>query len=155
MLRLSTDLKHRESIGQKSGPEPPINYAGAYESVCEEIFRHPSVFGRMVGIVLLFDAQTGRYSHRLSERFGIEEIDQVLRRLHSEIFISWLSLPLRQQHADVAVYLATLGGRGQPLDLQALGRQCIPAAAIAAERDLFLQDLALIDALHRYDFELA
>jgi hypothetical protein len=155
MLRLTAEPKSRDTVDRTASASATLAHLGARESLCEELFRSPSILGRIVAIVCLFDEQTGRYRHRLSERFGIEEIDEVLRRLHREVFASWLNLPLRQQQADVAVYLATLGEQGQPMDLEALGRRCIPPALIWAERDLFLNDLALIDALLRYDYGLA
>ncbi len=101
----------------------------------------------------LWNPQTGQYSHVLSKNFGGEVIDRVLRRLHYELFVAWLTMPLKQQQSDVAVYMGSAEGKSRSGGLQSLGTRCIPAAAIRAERELFIQDLGLVEALQRYDFE--
>ena len=77
-------------------------------------------------------------------------MDRALARLHQEIFIAWLSLPLRQQQADVAIYMAGLGIKPEWFDFGKMGRSCLPKSATLPERDLFLLDLELIQALQRY-----
>ena len=133
-----------------SNPEPGINYSEAREAFNDELCRNPSVLGRLVAIANLWDEKGGRYCHKLAAHYGTEETDRVLRRLHQEIFIAWLSLPLRQQQSDVAVYMGKLGIKGEWFDFRKMGRSCLPKTATLPEKDLFLLDLELIQALQRY-----
>ena len=131
-------------------PEPVVNYSEAREALSDEICRNPSVLGRLVAIASYWDEDGGHYRHKLAAHFGTEETDRALRRLHQETFIAWLSLPLRQQQADVAVYLGALGIKAEWFDFNKMGKSCIPKTATLPERDLFLLDLDLIQALMRY-----
>jgi len=131
-------------------PEPVVNYSEAREALADEICRHPSVLGRLVAIASSWDEESSRYRHKLATHFGTEETDRALRRLHQETFIAWLSLPLRQQQADVSVYLGALGIKAEWFDFKKMGTSCIPKTATLPERDLFLLDLDLIQALLRY-----
>jgi hypothetical protein len=81
----------------------------AREAVTDELSRHPAVLGRLVAVASLRDEQTGTYRHKLAANFGTEEMDRTLRRLHQEVFVTWLSLPLRQQQADVMIYMSARG----------------------------------------------
>jgi len=130
--------------------EPASSYAEAKEAITDEVCRHPSVLGRLATIANLWDESSGRYSHKLAAHYGTEETDRVLRRLHQEIFVAWLSLPLRQQQSDVAVYMGKLGIKPEWFDFRKMGRSCLPKSATPPERDLFLLDLELIQALQRY-----
>ena len=133
-----------------SNPEPGMNYSEAREALNDELCRHPSVLGRLVAIATLWDETSKRYGHKLAAHYGTEETDRVLRRLHQEIFIAWLSLPLRQQQSDVAVYMGKLGIKAEWFDFRKMGISCLPKSASPPERDLFLLDLELIQALQRY-----
>ena len=139
-----------------SKPEPRINYesrasqAEAREAVTDELSRNPSVLGRLVAIASLRDEQSGTYRHKLAAHYGSEETDRTLRRLHQEIFVTWLSLPLRQQQADVTIYLGALGIKAEWFDFRKMGKSCVPPSATLPERDLFLLDLDLIQGLLRY-----
>ena len=130
--------------------EPAVQYSETIEALSDELCRHPSVLGRLVAIASCHDVNSGRYCHKLAERFGAHETDRALARLHQEIFITWLSLPLRQQQADVAIYMAGLGIKPEWFDFDKMGRSCLPKTATLPERDLFLLDLELIQALQRY-----
>ena len=122
----------------------------AREALIDELSRHPSVLGRLVSIAGLWDEQAGVYRHKLAAHYGSEEIHRMIRRLHQEVFVSWLSLPLRQQQADVAIYLSALGLKPEWFDFRKMGMSCVPQTATLPERDLFLLDLALIQGLTRY-----
>ena len=130
--------------------EPPANYSGAREAFTDELCRHPSVLGRLAAIATLWDEEDGRYRHPLAAHYGTEETDRVLRRLHQEIFIAWLSLTLRQQQADVSIYMGGLGIKPEWFDFRKMGLSCIPQSATLPEKDLFLADLELVQSLQRY-----
>jgi len=140
--------KPRTGLNLKS--ERPVSYVEAREAFTDEISRHPSVLGRLVTVASFWDAESDTYRHKLAVHFGTEETDRALRRLHQEVFIAWLSLPLRQQQADVAIYLGGLGIKAEWFDFKKMGRSCIPKSATLPERDLFVLDLDLIQALIRY-----
>ncbi|HEY1241373.1 MAG TPA: hypothetical protein VGF16_12500 [Bryobacteraceae bacterium] len=129
--------------GLRSEPEPR-------EALLDELSRNPSLLGRLVAIASFRDDHTGMYSHRLAAQFGADETDRLLRRLHHEVFVAWLSLPLRQQQADVSVYLSALGIKAEWFDFRKMGKSCLPQTATLPERDLFLLDLDLIQGLLRY-----
>jgi hypothetical protein len=140
-----------------SRPEARANYADVHaaqtearEAITDELSRNPSVLGRLVAIASMRDEQTATYRHRLAANYGSEEIDRTLRRLHQEIFVTWLSLPLRQQQADVMIYLGALGIKAEWFDFRKMGKSCLPPSASLPERDLFLLDLDLIQGLLRY-----
>ncbi len=130
--------------------ESRLRHMEAREAVTDELSRNPSVLGRLVAIASTRSEQSGTYRHRLGSNYGTEEMDRVLRRLHQEVFIAWLSLPLRQQQADVTIYLGALGIKAEWFDFRKMGKSCVPPTATLPERDLFLLDLDLIQGLLRY-----
>src|SRR5215469_1378691 len=136
-----------EQARPPSPAEPTLSCSEAREAIAEEICRNPSVLGQLVAIASHWDEASSHYQHKLASHFGTEEADRALRRLHQETFIGWLSLPLRQQQADVAVYLGALGIKAECFDFNKMGKRCIPKTATLPERDLFLLDLDLIRAL--------
>jgi hypothetical protein len=120
----------------------------------------PSVFGRMVYLCSLRDSNTGEYQHYgLSQHFGEEETDRVLRESHHQAFREWLCYTLEQQKADLDLYLAGLNGnRRSILDTWirlAPYRSLIPSAAAEVERRLYLTDLETILELLRNEFGVA
>ena len=122
----------------------------ARDAISEELSRHPSVLARLVAIAGMWDEQSRTYRHKLAANFGSEEIDRTLRRLHQEVFVTWLTLPLRQQQADVSIYIGSLGIKAEWFDFRKMGKSCVPQTATLPERDLFLLDLDLIQGLLRY-----
>jgi hypothetical protein len=120
------------------------------EAISDELSRHPSVLARLVMLASFWDEETGAYSHKLAAHYGTEEMDRTLRRLHQEVFVAWLSLPLRQQQADVSIYISALGIKAEWFDFRKMGKSCLPRTATLPERDLFLLDLDLIQGLMRY-----
>ena len=130
--------------------DPPPNYSEAREAFTEELTSHLSVLGRLVTAASFYDPLTGRYCHKLAAHYGTEETDRALRRLHQEVFVAWLSLPLKQQQADVVIYLASVGMKAEWFDFRKMAKTCIPKSATLPERDLFLLDLELVQALQRY-----
>jgi hypothetical protein len=122
----------------------------AREAITDEISRHPSVLARLVALASFWDEKAGTYRHKLAAHYGADEIDRILRRMHQEVFVTWLALPLRQQEADVTIYLSALGIKSEWFDFRKMGKSCLPQSATLPERDLFLLDLDLIQGLMRY-----
>lgn len=113
----------------------------------------PTVYGRLVYLSGLRNANSGQYEHHgLSALFGDHEADQALRESHLMSFREWLKLNLEQQKADLDLYLCDL-----PTDRRTLVeswsrlapyRNLPPAAASESERLLFLEDLeTLLESL--------
>jgi hypothetical protein len=69
----------------------------------------PSVFGRLVYLASLRNANSGRYEHHgLTLVFGEEDANKALKKSHIQVFREWLSFNLEQQKADLDLYLAGL-----------------------------------------------
>lgn len=121
----------------------------------------PTVYGRLVYLASLRSADSGRYEHHgLSLLFGAAEANQALCECHEQTFAQWLDFTLEEQKADLSLYIADLGTEKRALIenwlLLAPYRNLMPALAGSPERDLFLNDLAiLLDLLkNQYGAEL-
>jgi hypothetical protein len=69
----------------------------------------PSVFGRLVYLASLRNANSGRYEHHgLTLVFGEEDANKALKKSHIQVFREWLSFNLEQQKADLDLYLSGL-----------------------------------------------
>jgi hypothetical protein len=106
----------------------------------------PTVFGRLVYLSSLFDANSSIYRHELFARmFGTQDADRVLRQQHREVFSDWLDRSLEEQKNDLDEYLAGMRlAAGQVVqDLTQMNhyRALIPPAAREVERQLYLTDL--------------
>src|SRR6266545_7405536 len=115
------------------------------QEVRETVFTSTSIFGRLVAVSTLRD-RNNIYEHELlSSKYGTAEIDRKLHSLHREAFNDWLCLSLRQQTADLKIYLAHFGEE-RPFERAVLvsASDLIPAEHIRPERELFLQDLNLV-----------
>jgi hypothetical protein len=65
----------------------------------------PSIYGRLVYLASLRDANSGIYRHHgLSAAFGREESLNALRKSHEDSFGEWLTLPLPSKSADLVTY---------------------------------------------------
>jgi hypothetical protein len=105
---------------------------------------NPSLFGRLVAVSTLRDISP----EGLTARYAPSEIQQTLRELHLDIFVSWLNLSLKQQKADLAIYLARIGARPIALSgLLARIQTLVPPDADQSQRNLFLEDMAVAYAL--------
>ena len=94
-------------------------------------------------------SETGRYHHPLADKLGADEVDRALRRMHGEVFRSWLALKLSQQERDISIWLAWLDRQGEQSSrrLREIARrleELLPAECIDAERQLFLSDFRLV-----------
>ncbi len=117
----------------------------------------PSVFGRLVYLSSLRDQNTGVYEHfGLSQSFGDDGADQVLRQSHEGTFGDWLCFNLEQQKADLDLYLSGVeGNRRTIIDTWARlapYRNLIPSTIRDAERRLYLADLEAILELLRSEY---
>ena len=120
----------------------------------------PSVFGRLVYLCSLRDQNTGAYQHYgLSQAFGEEESDRVLRGSHEKAFGEWLCYTLEQQKADLDLYLSGLeGNRRTILETWirlAPYRNLVPSSAREVERQLYLGDLETILELLKGEYGVA
>ena len=109
----------------------------------------PSVFGRLVYLSSLRNANTGKYEHHgLALIFGEAEADRTLRRIHSEEFATWLGYTLEPQKADLDLYLSALQSDKRSI-LQTWARlmpyqSLMPTNVLDVERKLYLADFAAL-----------
>ena len=120
----------------------------------------PAVFGRLVYLAALRDANSGRYEHHgLALVFGENEADRALRRSHIQTFSEWLCFNLEQQKADLDLYLsALLDERRRVIDtwlrLEPF-RTLVPSSATRAETELYLSDFRILLALLKNEYGVA
>ena len=69
----------------------------------------PSIYGRLVYLASLRDANSGVYRHHgLSAAFGREESVSALRKSHEDTFLEWLNLALSAKSADLITHFQNL-----------------------------------------------
>jgi hypothetical protein len=112
------------------------------------------LFGRLVYLSSLRDANTGIYQHfGLAQVFGKKAAEEALRNSHQQAFAQWLCFTLEQQKADLDMYLAGLEGDRRTIVETwirlAPYRNAVPATAREVERQLYLADLETILELLR------
>ncbi len=126
----------------------------ADETPAAELWRRtlsqiPTVFGRLVYLAALRDANTGLYQHfGFAQRFSDREADKALRRSHANTFESWLHFSLEQQKDDLETYL---DGLDQDRAIVLANWKAfppftgfLPASSKDVQRQLFLSDLDLV-----------
>jgi hypothetical protein len=109
----------------------------------------PSVFGRLVYVSSLRNANNGRYEHHgLALIFGEEDANKALRKSHLQIFMEWLTFNLEQQKTDLEAYLEGLpDDRATVLEnwiKLAPYRNLIPGSVRGVERRLYIADLTAL-----------
>jgi len=119
----------------------------------------PSIYGRLVYLASLRNANTGRYEHHgLALIYGEEESDLVLRQSHVHAFREWINYGLEQQKADLDLYLSALStDKKTVVDTWlrlAPYRNMLPGSARTQERKLYLTDLETLLWLLRNEFGL-
>jgi hypothetical protein len=117
------------------------------------LYQIPSVFGRMVYLASLRNANSGRYEHHgLALVFGEDEANRALKKSHTLVFREWLTFNLEQQKADLDLYLSALSEDKRTvlstwLEL-APYRALMPTSLRSVERRLYIADLkALLEML--------
>jgi len=108
----------------------------------------PTIFGRLVFLSSLRNAENGRYLHPgLTRLLGAEEADRALCHSHHQVFSQWIASSLEEQKADLDEYLR--GAGGEP-DLFRRFRHLPPATVREVERQLYLTDLETLLELRRF-----
>lgn len=116
----------------------------------------PSIYGRLVYLASLRDANSGIYRHHgLSAAFGREESLSAMRKSHEDTFREWLSLSLPSKSADLVAYfqnvdenprqVVTYLARATPYLSQ------LPDAASPAQRRQFKMEMEILLELIKND----
>src|SRR6266851_2496713 len=124
---------------------------GALErSALADLFKHtlsriPTVFGQIMYLASLRDANSGVYRHHgLAATFGRQDSIQALTESHARVFQEWLSMPLEQKHQDLTTYLH--GIEEGPEAVMSHWRHSrsyavtAPSSATPAEKELFSKE---------------
>jgi hypothetical protein len=129
-----------------------------------DLWRHtlsqiPSLFGRLIYLSSLRNANTGRYEHHgLAQIFGEDEAHAALMKSHNDTFLEWLNSPLEGQKADLDLYLAALTpDRAAIVETWlrvAPYRNLVPLTARHSERRLFAVDFEMLLELLRGEYRL-
>ena len=120
----------------------------------------PSVFGRLVYLASLRNANSGRYEHHgLALIFGEEEANRALKKSHSNIFADWLAFNVEQQKVDLDLYISGLFEDKRTVVETWLKlapyRNLIPTTVRGVERRLYISDLTALMELLRNEYAVA
>jgi len=120
----------------------------------------PSIFGRLVYLASLRNANSGRYEHHgLALVCGDEDANNALKQSHSQAFAEWLKLNVEQQKADLDLYISDLSeDKRTVVDTWvklAPYRNLIPASVRGVERRLYISDLTALMELLRNAYAVA
>jgi len=115
----------------------------------------PSLFGKLVYLSSLRNANNGRYEHHgLALLFGEDEANKALKKSHAQAFGEWLTFNLEQQKADLEVYFRDItDDRHTVLKTWvklAPYRNLVPASAKKEDRQLYVADLTAILTVLKY-----
>jgi hypothetical protein len=111
--------------------------------------RIPTLFGRLIYLASLRDANSGVYRHHgLASIFGREETRLALTQHHEAVFQEWLGRPLAEKLDDLSEYLASLEDPRRLVienwSRVAAYRAYIPASARESERELFFAEFEIL-----------
>ncbi len=112
----------------------------------------PTHFGKLQYLSSLRDPNTGAYEHHgLALVFGEKEAAKAMRQNHKRTFGEWLNLDLASQEADLAEYLAGIGGPMTNIlsswELLEPWKQNVPSGVMASEKALYSADLKTLVSL--------
>jgi hypothetical protein len=119
-----------------------------------DVLQSPSLFGRILLITAIRSSAMDAHDAVDPHRSHTPEIELALERLHLEMFMSWLVLPLQRQKADIGIYLnaGPAADRGAKIQqLAVLGERALPLGSKRPERELFVRGLKIVRALLNYD----
>jgi hypothetical protein len=138
----------------KSVPAPDaLDRSAASDLWRNTLSQIPSLFGRLVYLASLRNADSGRYEHHgLALRFGEDEANKALKKSHMRTFREWLTLNLEQQKADLEAYLPAKFEDKRAVLAHWLELtpylNLVPASIRGLEKRLYVSDLkALLDLL--------
>jgi hypothetical protein len=117
----------------------------------DAVFGNRSVFARILLIASFRSPTTSRYESGLAASFQTPAVEEVLARLHLEVFRTWLMYTVRQQAADISICLKQRGEMTDVRQLMALGERSVPTGTKPMERELFLMELKIVQVLLSYD----
>lgn len=120
----------------------------------------PTVIGRLAFLASLRSAATGAYEHfGLAQRLGPEAASDLLRRIHLEVFETWLCFGLERQKEEIEEYLGTLGSDRREILWSWLHVKpwtaWVPAESRDVERTLFDTDISAVVELLRIEYGVA
>jgi hypothetical protein len=120
----------------------------------------PSVFGRLVYLASLRNANTGVYEHfGFSQRFGERESGRTIKHSHVNMFRDWLCFSLEEQKDDLERYLDSADGDRRTIVATWLEwppfMNWIPAQTRPVERKLFQTDMEVVLDLIRREYAVA
>ena len=148
-IPLACYLVYDPSVVKSARENAPLDRTAASDLWRNTLSQIPSVFGRLVYISSLRNANNGRYEHQgLALLFGEDEANRALKKSHSQSFAVWLTFNIEQQKADLDLYISSLAeDRRTVLDTwKKLSpyRNLIPASVRGVERKLYISDLTAI-----------
>jgi len=131
-------------------------------SAAADLWRHtlsqiPSVFGRLVYLASLRNANTDEYEHHgFAQIFGRKIAEETLRMSHRKAFAEWLCFTLEEQKADLDLYLSALSTDKKTIVEAWLRlapyRNLVPSTVRQAERELYLSDLETLLTLLKNEY---
>ena len=116
----------------------------------------PSVYGRLVYLASLRDANSGIYRHHgLSAAFGREESLSALRKSHEDTLREWLKLPLSSKNADLVTFFQNVDENPRQV-VAYLARATpylsqVPDSASRAQRRQFKMEMEILLELIKND----
>ena len=149
--------------GGHQGPRMPrFRPKGMLErNALADLWKHtlsqiPSIYGRLVYLASLRDANSGIYRHHgLSASFGREESLSALRKSHEDTFREWLRLPLSDKSADLVSYFQNVDEDPRQV-VSYLARATpylsqVPDSASRAQRRQFKMEIEILLELIKND----
>jgi hypothetical protein len=109
----------------------------------------PTVFGKLVYLASLRNANNGTYEHHgLALVFGEDEANKALKNSHSRVFAEWLSFNIEQQKADLDLYISGLFEDKRVVIENwirlAPYRNLLPTSVRGVERRLYIADFTAL-----------
>jgi len=141
---------------------PRFRPKGMFErNALADLWKHtlsqiPSIYGRLVYLASLRDANSGIYRHHgLSAAFGREESVSALRKSHEDTFLEWLGLAMSAKSADLITHFQNLEENPRQV-LTYLSRATpylsqVPDAASPAQRRQFKMEMEILLELIKND----